>query len=65
MYEKEQRGEEFTGQQQRNLVLLFGPTAAGKILMLKKKYMATKKKIYTKKMVEPNGGVVMMVKIMY
>ena len=65
MYEKEQRGGSVTGKQQRNLVLLFGPTAVGKTTWVKKKYMAIKKKIYTQKMVKTNGGVVMKVKIMY
>ena len=49
MYEKEQRGEEFTGQQQRNLVLLFGPTAVGKTTWVKKEVYGNKKEdLYTK-----------------
>ena len=49
MYEKEQRGEEFTGQQQRNLVLLFGPTAVGKTTYVKKEVYGNKKEdLYTK-----------------
>ena len=49
MYEKEQRGEEFTGQQQRNLVLLFGPTAVGKTTHVKKEVYGNKKEdLYTK-----------------
>ena len=36
-----------------------------KLLMLKKKYMVEKKKIYAQKLAEINGGMVMKVKIMY
>ena len=64
-YEKELRGEEFVGQGQRNITLLFGPTAVGKTTYVKKEVYGKKKKIYTQKLVEINGGMDMKVKIMY